>query len=264
MRPAASPRSPGARFLHGSGAYVPAMSDETVIVRTRHDLPRRAAPGEGGHRRDRRAKDLGGGDVHAVPRRRSPRRRRRRRPRHRPKDRRRLAPKEPPPWETAASVDPGRQQDLYDIVPPDSRTPYDVRDVIGCLADGGDFPSSRPNTAPLWSPRSPGSTATRSGRGQQRRALRQVRAQGRPLHRAVRPRAPRCCSCRTSAASWSARRTGRRIAKHGAKMVTAVACARVPKLTVIIGGSYGAGNYSMCGRPTRRASCGCGRTRGSR
>ena len=37
------------------------------------------------------------------------------------------------------------------------------------------------------------------------------------------------------------------IAKHGAKMVTAVACARVPKLTVIIGGSFGAGNYSMCG-----------------
>jgi 3-methylcrotonyl-CoA carboxylase beta subunit len=38
------------------------------------------------------------------------------------------------------------------------------------------------------------------------------------------------------------------IAKHGAKMVTAVACARVPKLTVVIGGSHGAGNYSMCGR----------------
>jgi 3-methylcrotonyl-CoA carboxylase beta subunit len=38
------------------------------------------------------------------------------------------------------------------------------------------------------------------------------------------------------------------IAKHGAKMVTAVACARVPKITVIIGGSFGAGNYSMCGR----------------
>src|SRR5213079_3562408 len=38
------------------------------------------------------------------------------------------------------------------------------------------------------------------------------------------------------------------IAKHGAKMVTAVACARVPKLTVVICGSYGAGNYSMCGR----------------
>src|SRR6202007_2187049 len=38
------------------------------------------------------------------------------------------------------------------------------------------------------------------------------------------------------------------IAKDGAKMVTAVACARVPKITVIIGGSYGAGNYAMCGR----------------
>ena len=38
------------------------------------------------------------------------------------------------------------------------------------------------------------------------------------------------------------------IAKHGAKLVTAVACARVPKLTLLIGGSYGAGNYGMCGR----------------
>ena len=38
------------------------------------------------------------------------------------------------------------------------------------------------------------------------------------------------------------------IAKHGAKMVTAVACANVPKFTVIIGGSFGAGNYAMCGR----------------
>ena len=38
------------------------------------------------------------------------------------------------------------------------------------------------------------------------------------------------------------------IAKHGAKMVTAVACAKVPKITLIIGGSYGAGNYGMCGR----------------
>lgn len=38
------------------------------------------------------------------------------------------------------------------------------------------------------------------------------------------------------------------IAKHGAKLVTAVACAQVPKFTVIIGGSYGAGNYGMCGK----------------
>jgi 3-methylcrotonyl-CoA carboxylase beta subunit len=38
------------------------------------------------------------------------------------------------------------------------------------------------------------------------------------------------------------------IAKHGAKLVTAVSCANVPKVTCIIGGSYGAGNYGMCGR----------------
>ena len=38
------------------------------------------------------------------------------------------------------------------------------------------------------------------------------------------------------------------IAKNGAKMVTAVACAQVPKVTVVVGGSYGAGNYGMCGR----------------
>lgn len=38
------------------------------------------------------------------------------------------------------------------------------------------------------------------------------------------------------------------IAKHGAKMVTAVSCAQVPKLTLIVGGSFGAGNYGMCGR----------------
>ena len=43
------------------------------------------------------------------------------------------------------------------------------------------------------------------------------------------------------------------IAKNGAKMVTAVSCAKVPKLTVIIGGSYGAGNYGMCGRAYRYA-----------
>lgn len=41
------------------------------------------------------------------------------------------------------------------------------------------------------------------------------------------------------------------IAKHGAKMVTAVSCAKVPKLTLIVGGSYGAGNYGMCGRAYR-------------
>jgi 3-methylcrotonyl-CoA carboxylase beta subunit len=54
------------------------------------------------------------------------------------------------------------------------------------------------------------------------------------------------------------------IAKDGAKMVTAVATARVPKFTVIVGGSFGAGNYGMCGRAYSPRFSGCGRTRGSR
>ncbi|GJC82784.1 putative methylcrotonoyl-CoA carboxylase beta chain, mitochondrial [Colletotrichum liriopes] len=50
------------------------------------------------------------------------------------------------------------------------------------------------------------------------------------------------------------------IAKHGAKLVTAVACADVPKFTVVVGGSYGAGNYGMCGRAYSPGSYGCGQT----
>ena len=53
------------------------------------------------------------------------------------------------------------------------------------------------------------------------------------------------------------------IAKDGAKLVTAVACAEVPKFTVIIGGSFGAGNYGMAGRAYGAAPCGCGPTRAS-
>ena len=53
------------------------------------------------------------------------------------------------------------------------------------------------------------------------------------------------------------------IAKHGAKLVTAVATATVPKITILIGGSFGAGNYGMCGRAYCRGSCSPGRTRGS-
>ena len=54
------------------------------------------------------------------------------------------------------------------------------------------------------------------------------------------------------------------IAKDGAKMVTAVATTRVPKITVVIGGSFGAGTTRCAAGPTRPASSSCGRTRGSR
>ena len=50
------------------------------------------------------------------------------------------------------------------------------------------------------------------------------------------------------------------IAKDGAKLVTAVSCVNVPKFTVIVGGSHGAGNYGMCGRAYDLASSSCGQT----
>ena len=85
---------------------------------------------------------------------------------------------------------------------------------------------------------------------EQRRAVLGVGAQGDALHRAVQPaRRPARSSCRTSPASSSASKYERAgIAKDGAKMVHAVANSVVPKFTVVIGGSFGAGNYGMCGR----------------
>ena len=76
------------------------------------------------------------------------------------------------------------------------------------------------------------------------------RRQGRALHRAAATRrGSRWSSCRTSPASWWARRAERGgIIKDGAKMVNAVANSVVPKITVFVGNSYGAGNYAMCGK----------------
>ena len=111
--------------------------------------------------------------------------------------------------------------------------------------------SSRRATARRSSPASRAS-ARLSGRHrrQQRRAvLASPRRRARTSSSCAASAASRSCSCRTSPASWSASKyEAGGIAKDGAKMVTAVSCAHVPKFTVIIGGSYGAGNYGMCGR----------------
>ena len=135
--------------------------------------------------------------------------------------------------------------------PPDPRTPYDVREVIARLVDGSRFAEFKP----LYG----------------HDAGHRLRPAARPPGRASSPTTASCSPsprsrARTSSSCATARKipllflqnitgfmVGRDyeaggIAKHGAKMVTAVACARVPKLTVVIGGSFGAGNYSMCGR----------------
>ena len=131
------------------------------------------------------------------------------------------------------------------------RAPYDVREVIARIVDGSEFHEFKPlygttlvcGFARIWG--MPVAILANNGVLFSRK-----RAEGRAFHRARLP-APhaRCCSCRTSPASWSAANTRPSgIAKDGAKLVTAVATAQVPKITVLIGGSFGAGNYGMCGR----------------
>ena len=87
-------------------------------------------------------------------------------------------------------------------------------------------------------------------RRQQRHPLLRERAQGRALHRDLRVAArSRSSSCRTSPASWSARSTSTRASPSTARRWSPPSPrAEVPKFTVIIGGSFGAGNYAMCGR----------------
>ena len=257
VAPTASRRSPPCSgSCTAGGAYVPAMSDEAVIVRNQGTIflggpPLvKAATGE-----VVTAEELGGGDLHAqdLRRHRPPRRRRRATrcgssatssPRSARAQRRR--------GRCAPTVDAGRRPDralrrrarrpahalrrARGHRPPRRR--QRVRRVQGRVRhDAGH--RLRPH------PRPPG-----RHRRQQRRAVLRVRAR----------RARTSSSCATSAAipllflqNITGFMVGRDyeaggIAKHGAKMVTAVACARVPKLTVVIGGSFGAGNYSMCGR----------------
>ena len=176
------------------GAYVP--GDERRggdRPRPGHDLPRRPAAGEGGDRRGRH----GRGARRRRPararlgRRRPPRRRRRARAAHRP---RRSSPRSrrgraPPVGRRAEPssrrVDPA---ELYGVVPADPRTPYDVREVIARLVDGSAFHEFKARVRRHAGhrlrphPRPPG-----RHRRQQRRPVLRVGAEGRALHRAVRP-----------------------------------------------------------------------------
>ena len=193
------------------GAYVPAMSDETVIVKEQGTIflggpPLvKAATGE-----VVTAEDLGGGEVHArksgvVD--------------HLAHDDAHalaiirsivatlagcsLRRASPATVEEPRCPDP---VDLYDLVPTDTRTPYDVREVINRIVDGSRLPrvqAALRRDAGLRVREDLG--PRRRHRGEQRHPVLRVGPQGRPLHRAVQPaRAPRSCSCRTSPGSWSA------------------------------------------------------------
>ncbi|BAW10121.1 carboxyl transferase domain-containing protein [Nocardia seriolae] len=236
------------------GAYVPAMSDETVIVRNQGTIflggpPLvKAATGE-----IVTAEELGGGELHSrtsgvtdhlaesdqdalrivrniVAT---------------------LGPKTPTPWDVAPTVDPIAPQDeLYDVVPVDLRTPYDVREVITRIIDGGEFQEFKAEY---------GKTLVTGFARIHGHPVGIVANNGVLFAESAMKGAHfiELCDKRKIPLLFLQNITGFMvgrdyeaggIAKHGAKMVTAVACARVPKLTVVIGGSYGAGNYSMCGR----------------
>jgi 3-methylcrotonyl-CoA carboxylase beta subunit len=236
------------------GAYVPAMSDEAVIVRNQGTIflggpPLvKAATGE-----VVTAEELGGGDLHARVSGVTD---------HLAEDDAHalrivrsivgtLGPRVPRPWEVAPTEAPLADPDeLYDVVPTDSRTPYDVREVIARVVDGSrlhEFKAEYGTTLVTGFARihgHPVGIVANNGilfsESAQKGAhfIELCDQRGVPL---------------VFLQNISGFMVGREyeaggIAKHGAKMVTAVATTRVPKFTVIIGGSFGAGNYSMCGR----------------
>jgi 3-methylcrotonyl-CoA carboxylase beta subunit len=162
-----------------------------------------------------------------------------------------LGPREARPWDLDPVEEPlHAPESIYDVVPPDPRTPYDVREVIARLVDGSRFAEFKP----LY-----GATLVTGFARLHGHPVGIIANNGVLFAESALKGAHfiELCDRRKIPLLFLQNITGFMvgrdyeacgIAKHGAKMVTAVACARVPKLTVVIGGSFGAGNYSMCGR----------------
>jgi 3-methylcrotonyl-CoA carboxylase beta subunit len=236
------------------GAYVPAMSDECVIVREQGTIflggpPLvKAATGE-----EVTAEELGGGDLHSRVSGVTD---------HLADDDKHalqivrrivatLAPRTPTPWQVRDPEPPAEDPaELYDIVPTDIKQPYDVREVIVRLVDGSRFHEFKQ----LY-----GETLV-CGFAHLRGHPVGILANNGILFSESSLKGAHfieLCDQRRIPLLFLQNITGFMvgrdyeaggIAKHGAKLVTAVSTARVPKLTVIIGGSFGAGNYGMAGR----------------
>ena len=234
------------------GAYVPAMSDETVIVKDQGTIflggpPLvKAATGE-----EVSAEDLGGGDVHA------------RRSgvvdhlaaddAHALRILRSIVSTLPPPQgpERVHVEEPLEDPaDLYDLVPADTRTPYDVRAVITRLVDGSRFHEFKQlyaetlvcGFAKVWG-HDVGIVANNGILFSE-----SARKGAHFVELCNQRRTPLVFLQNISGFMVGREYENAGIARDGAKLVTAVACSVVPKLTVVIGGSFGAGNYGMCGR----------------
>ena len=236
------------------GAYVPAMSDESIIVKEQGTIflggpPLvKAATGEVVS-----AEELGGADVHsrhsgvtdhfaqddphalAIARRIIGNLNREKRPD--------IALKEP-----AEPLYP--IEELYGIVPADLRKPYDVREVIARLVDGSEFDEfknlygqtlvtgfARIHGYPVGILANNGILFSES-------ALKGAHF----IELCCQRRIPLLFLQNITGFMVGQKYEAGGIAKDGAKLVTAVACAKVPKFTMILGGSFGAGNYGMCGR----------------
>ena len=235
------------------GAYVPAMSDETVIVRNQGTIflggpPLvKAAIGE-----VVTAEELGGGELHSrisgvtdhLAQNDA----------HALEIVRDIAETFPEPlraWEPVPAVEPAVDpEELYAAVPADLQTPYDVREVIARITDGSEFHEFKKEY---------GTTLVTGFARLHGHRVGIVANNGVLFSESAQKGAHfiELCDQRGIPLIFlqniSGFMVGRDyeaggIARHGAKMVTAVATCRVPKLTVVIGGSFGAGNYSMCGR----------------
>jgi 3-methylcrotonyl-CoA carboxylase beta subunit len=251
--------------VHGSctagGAYVPAMSDHAVIVRNQGRVflggpPLvRAATGE-----EIDAESLGGADVHC--------RRSGVTDYYAENDthalafaRRAVARLRPAPPRTSAAtpaaMDTGRggepaydPAELYGIIPPSSRKPYDVRELIARLVDRSwfdEFKALYGATLVCGFAEIHGSTVgilANNGILFSESALKGTHF----IELCCREAIPLVFLQNISGFMVGQAAEAGGIAKDGAKLVTAVACAAVPKYTVVIGGSFGAGNYAMCGR----------------
>src|ERR1700758_577619 len=243
--------------VHGSctagGAYVPAMSDENVIVRNQGRVflggpPLvKAATGE-----DIDAESLGGADVHC---------------ResgvcdhyaendtHALSIARQIVSRLAPAVDTSPPVAPREPRydttELYGVVPANLRKPYDVREVIARLVDASELDEFKElygttlvcGFAHLGG--YPVGILANNGVLFSESALKGTHF----IELCVREQIPLLFLQNITGFMVGRKAEAGGIAKDGAKLVTAVACAAVPKLTVLIGGSYGAGNYAMCGR----------------
>ncbi|MFO1245286.1 MAG: carboxyl transferase domain-containing protein [Ramlibacter sp.] len=236
------------------GAYVPAMSDETIIVKNQGTIflggpPLvKAATGE-----IVSAEDLGGGDVHtrlsgvadhlaqndphalALARQAVATLRNTKNPDVQ------LREPRPPKFDS---------RELYGVIPTDTRKPYDVREIIARIVDASEFHEFKQRF---------GATLVCGFAHIEGMPVGIIANNGILFSESAQKGAhfiELCCQRKVPLVflqNITGFMVGRKyesegIARHGAKMVTAVATASVPKFTVIIGGSYGAGNYGMCGR----------------